>query len=63
MPDLSIDAQIKAAIRELAMRERVYSKWVITGKIKGVEADLQIALMKAILETLKRVKEFGLNRA
>lgn len=59
MPDLGIDAQIKAAIRELGFRERVYPGWVTKGKMKQVEADLQIALMRAILETLKKVQMAG----
>lgn len=34
--------------RELAMRRRVYPRWVETGKMKKHDADRQIAIMEAI---------------
>lgn len=54
---MTLDEQIKAVIRELGFRERVYPGWVAKGKMKQAEADYQIAAMKAVLETLKTLKE------
>lgn len=38
------------AERELAMRRRVYPRWVSAGKMSRAEADREIALMDAIAE-------------
>ena len=50
------DAQIACVRREIAMRERVYPKWVAAGKMKLDMADREIATMKAVLETVIRVE-------
>lgn len=55
--DLGIDAQIRSAEREVRMRERVYPGWVERGRMKQSAADQEIALMKAIVETLKKARE------
>lgn len=56
-PDtISIADQIACVKREMAMRERVYPRWVTAGKIKQEKADLQISEMKAVLKTLQDVE-------
>jgi hypothetical protein len=48
----TLDEQIASISREIAIRERVYPKWVETGKMKKPAADHEIACMKAALGTL-----------
>jgi len=42
--------KLKAVQRELAMRRSVYPKWVALKRMRQVDADLEIAVMMAILE-------------
>lgn len=56
MPDLlpiTLEDQILCVEREIAMRERVYPKWVESGKMSQKTADYEIATMRAITETLR----------
>lgn len=56
-PDaISIADQIACVKREIAMRERVYPRWVTAGKMKQEKADAESATMKAVLETLHDVE-------
>lgn len=48
--------QIRAAEREVKYRERVYARSVQIGRMKQFVADKEIAAMKAIVETLKKVE-------
>ena len=48
--------QIACVKREIAMRERVYPKWVSAQKMRQSEADHEIAAMKAVLGTLMELK-------
>ena len=50
MSELAV--QIKCVLREIAMRERVYPKWVKDGRMKQESADYEIATMKDVLHTL-----------
>lgn len=52
-PDLS--AQIACVKRDLALRERVYPKWVAAGRMKPDAADRELAAMRAVLATLEAV--------
>jgi hypothetical protein len=54
---VSLDAQITCVIRELALRERVYPKQVFAGKLKQATADHELAAMRAVLETLKKLRD------
>jgi len=54
---MTIDEQVAAARRELAMRRNVYRKWVSTGRMMQATADHEIAAMEAIVETLERVRD------
>jgi len=53
---ISIEDQIAAVRREIAMRERVYDSWVRSGKMKRGKADYEIACMKAVLATLQEIE-------
>jgi hypothetical protein len=46
---------IKCAERELALRERVYPKLVLKGKMRIATANREIVLMKEIVEQLKQI--------
>lgn len=50
LPDLA--AQIAEVRREIAQRERVYPRWVASGQMKQATADRQMAVMRAVLNTL-----------
>jgi hypothetical protein len=54
---VSIDAQIRAAERELRLREHVYPRWVETGKMTASAARNEIAAMRAIVDTLRDVQQ------
>jgi hypothetical protein len=55
----SLDEQIAAVTREIAIREAVYPKLVETGKMKKQKAEHEIACMKAVLGTLMEVSIIG----
>lgn len=42
--------------REIAMRERVYPRWIADGKLKQAKADRQIAILRA---AVARLRELG----
>ena len=48
-----IDAQVKCLQREIAMRQRVYPRWVAAGRMTQAKADEEIATMRAALETVE----------
>lgn len=48
----TIIAQIACVKREIAMRERVYPKWVLSGSMKAEAADHEVRCLKAVLGTL-----------
>jgi hypothetical protein len=53
---ITIDEQITCVKREIAMRERVYPRYVAQGgKMTQRKADHEIAAMKAVLETLENI--------
>lgn len=52
-PKVSLEAQIAAAARELAMRRNVYPKWVAGGRMSKAKSDAEIAAMEATVETLR----------
>lgn len=57
LPDLG--AQMKEVEREIALRQRVYPRWIADGRLTQAAADRQIGVMKAVLETLKMAKGLG----
>jgi hypothetical protein len=58
-PIATIDQQITCIRRELALRLRVYPKWVEAGKMKQAEADKELAYMQAVHDTLTELKKKG----
>lgn len=55
MREFTIAEQIAEVEREIKIRERVYMRWVGSGKLTQQAADIQIGRMRAVVETLKRV--------
>lgn len=53
------DMKRACAERELAMRERVYPRWVRDGKMKAADADREIACMRAIVGDYHKDDAFG----
>lgn len=51
-PAVPLKEQANAARREVAMRRRVYPRWVAAKKMPQAKADAEIAAMEAIVETL-----------
>lgn len=47
-------AQIAEVEREIGQRERVYPRLVAAGKMTPAAAERQIAVMRAVLQTLKQ---------
>jgi hypothetical protein len=54
---MTLYQQIKAAEREAAMRRRVYTRRVATGNMRQETADLEIAAMDAIVDTLRLLRD------
>lgn len=52
-------SQIACVKREIALRERVYPKWVAAGRMKQQAADHEIAAMRAVLATLEAARKLG----
>ncbi len=48
--------QIACVGREIALRERLYPKWVESGKLKPEAAEFELNCMRSILEWLKSQK-------
>jgi hypothetical protein len=56
MPSLipvTLEEQIASIEREIALRERVYPRWIADKKMSAAKAEKEIDAMKAVLETLK----------
>lgn len=52
-PDVSLEAQLKCAQRELKIRRDVYPAWVRAGRMNKFTAEDEIARMSAIVSTLQ----------
>jgi len=53
---ITIEEQIACVQRELGFRERLYSRWVKTGKLNQQGADEELGRMRAVLTTLTRIQ-------
>ncbi len=53
---ISLADQIASVKREIAMRKKVYPKWVQSGRMKQAEAHREIDRMTAALHTLIRLQ-------
>jgi hypothetical protein len=49
---ITLDDEIAAVRREIAMRERVYPRQVSAGRLRQTAADRELALMRTVLATL-----------
>lgn len=56
MSGYTIAQQIACVKREIAMRERVYPKWVASGRMKPEAAEREIATMTAVLRSLEEIE-------
>lgn len=67
----TIDEQIASARRHLEMRKQIASArrhlkmrvsplWIATGKMSQAKAEHEIACMEEIVETLEKVRTFGI---
>lgn len=57
LPIVSLDQQIACIEREVAMREKYYPKWVAEHHMLESRAEHELAGMRAVLVTLKSIKE------
>lgn len=49
---IPLKAQLAEVRREIALRERVYPRWVLQGKVTQAGAESKLAAMRAVAETL-----------
>ena len=54
---VSLDRQMRAVEREIDMRRQVYPRRVADGKMSQQFADEELAIMEAVLATLKRIAQ------
>jgi hypothetical protein len=57
MAEPSIIDLVECAKRELALRQRVYPKWVASGRLDARKADHEIECMKAIVSRLEKIRD------
>lgn len=55
---VGLDRQIECVEREIRMRERVYPRWVETGRMKQEKANEELEAMRAVRETLVATRDF-----
>ena len=52
---ITIDEQLAEVKREIAMRNKVYPKWIEAGSLPRAKADFQILVMEAVLISLQEI--------
>jgi hypothetical protein len=52
-----IEVQVRCIEREIAMRERVYPRWVESKRMTQGKADEEMEAMRAVLATLQTIAE------
>lgn len=57
MEPISLEEQLKEIRREIAVRQRVYPGWILEGRITKTLADLRIATLEAIAQTIRMAME------
>ncbi|MEZ5792502.1 MAG: hypothetical protein R3D34_17540 [Nitratireductor sp.] len=57
MSRVNLSQQIACVSREIAMRQQVYPGQVSRGKMRGAEAEYEIACMEQVLKTLRFVQQ------
>lgn len=53
MSAIPLDEQLAAVEREIRLRERVYPRWIESGKMTQARADREIAAMQGVAMTLR----------
>lgn len=53
MPTFTLEEQLRGVEREIGLRESVYPRRVAAGKMTQSKADREIALMRAIADTVR----------
>lgn len=53
--DVPIEEQLACVEREIRMRERVYTRWVGTGRMSPETCDDEIVKMRAVRDTIARI--------
>lgn len=56
MSTVALADQIACVRREIAMRQRVFPRWVHAGKMTQADSDREITTMIAVLATLQEVQ-------
>lgn len=59
---VTLKEQIAEVKRELAMREVVYKKQIVTGKLNRSDANQQYLALKSVLKTLLKLHEKESNQ-
>lgn len=54
---IPLSEQLKEVRREVALRQRVYPRWIANGKMSQATADRHLDLMRAVAETLAKLVE------
>lgn len=57
MSNFTLQEQMRCVEREIAMRERVYPRWVAMKKMTQIKADYELNCMKEVLATLESVNQ------
>jgi hypothetical protein len=58
MTMVTIEQQLACVKREIALRERVYPRFVAEQRLTQEKADAELATMRAVLVTLGTVKDY-----
>lgn len=56
VPAPTLDEQIHCVEREVLMRQRNYPNWILQSRMKQENGDIEIARMKAVADSLRRLK-------
>ena len=54
---ISLNQQIASVAREIALRKRVYPRWVRDKRMAQLSATFEIEAMEAVLATLQSLRE------
>ena len=57
MNQIGLAEQLTCVAREIAMRERVYPRWVESGRMTQKKAEFELAAMRAVHRTLQKLAE------
>ena len=50
----TLKQQMDSVAREIALRKRVYPKWILAGRISEAKAKHEIKCMESVLDTLTK---------